>query len=383
MKLSSILKVGLAVLLVASLSGCTGNSSTSTTNTDSTASADGSTISIGSLGPLEGDYSVYGIAVNNGVDMAIKDYNEANGKDVKFVSYDTKGDATEAVNAYNKLVDEDHVTAIVGGTLSGESTAVGTASQASGIPIITPSGTAEDITLTGPNVFRGCYTDPYQAMTIATFAYDELQATTAAILYNTSDDYSKGLMESFTENFEEKGGTVVATEGYATGDVDFNTQLTKIAAEDVDVLFVPNYYKDDALIAKQAKALGIEAQIIGGDGWDGVLAVVEDPSDVEGVIFVNHYSPADEVVGELTARYKETYGVDANAFAVLAYDTTMCLLQAIDEAGSTDYDAIIDKIANISFDGVLGHMEFDENGDPIKDLSYVTIKDGQYVTYGE
>lgn len=383
MKLSNILKGGLAVLLAASMVGCTGTSDTSTTNNDASASSDSSTITIGSFGPLEGDYSVYGIAVNNGVDMAIKDYNEANGTDVKFVSYDTKGDATEAVNAFNKLVDEDKVTAIVGGTLSGESTAVGTASQASGIPIITPSGTAKDITLTGPNVFRGCYTDPYQAQTIATFAYDELGATTAAILYNTSDDYSKGLMENFKATFEEKGGTVVTTEGYATGDVDFNTQLTKIAAADADVLFVPNYYKDDALIAKQAKALGIDSTIIGGDGWDGVLAVVEDPADVEGAIFVNHYSPDDEVVSELTTRYKDTYGVDANAFAVLAYDTTMCLLQAIEEAGSTDSATIIEKLSGISFDGVLGHMEFDKNGDPIKDLSYITIKDGQYVTYGK
>ncbi|MCI5774820.1 MAG: ABC transporter substrate-binding protein [Erysipelotrichaceae bacterium] len=382
MKFSSFFKGGLAVLLAASMVGCTGSPDTSGTTT--TTSTDGATtITLGSFGPLEGDYSVYGIAVNNGVDMAIKDYNEANGANVKFASYDTKGDATEAINAFNKLVDEDKVTAIVGGTLSGESTAVATASQASGIPIITPSGTAKDITLAGPNVFRGCYTDPYQAKTIANFAYDDLGATTAAILYNTSDDYSKGLMENFTATFEEKGGKVVTTEGYATGDVDFNTQLTKIAAADADVLFVPNYYKDDALIAKQAKALGIESTIIGGDGWDGVLAVVENPADVEGVIFVNHYSPDDEVVSELTTRYKETYGVDANAFSVLAYDTTMCVLQAIEEAGSTDAATIIEKLSGISFDGILGHMEFDENGDPIKDLSYIQIKDGQYVTYGK
>lgn len=379
MKFTKLLKGGLVAAMVMSLAGCTGQDSPQTssqpTNVEGT--------KIGMIGPLEGDYSVYGLAVRNSTEMAIKDYNEKNGTDYVLVAYDSKGDATEAVNAYNKLVDEDKIIALVGGTMSGESTAIGTASQSKQTPMITPSGTSGNITLTGPNVFRGCYTDAYQAKVVGEFAADELKATKAAILYNTSDDYSKGLAENFTTSFEAKGGKVVVTEGYASGDVDFNTQLTKIAGADADVLFVPNYYKDDALIAKQAKALGIEATIIGGDGWDGVLDVVENPADVEGVIFVNHYSPDDTEVQELTARYKETYKMDANAFGVLAYDTTMLLLQAIDKAGSTDSQVIINEIANIKYEGILGKVEFDQNGDPIKDLSYIQIKDGQYVTYGK
>ena len=134
------------------------------------------------------------------------------------------------------------------------------------------------------------------------------------------------------------------------------------------------------IISKQAKALNITSTIVGGDGWDGVLSSVDNAADVEGAIFVNHYSPDNATIIELTDRYKSTYGVDANAFAVLSYDSTTMLLEVIDEVG-TDADAIIAGIAAKKYDGVLGHMEFDANGDPIKDLSYITIKDGAYVTY--
>lgn len=339
------------------------------------------TIKIGMIGPLEGDYSVYGTAVRNGADLAIKDYNEAHGTNYTLVAYDSKGDNTEAVNAYNKLVDEDEVLAIIGGTMSGESIAIASASQSLQTPIISPSATAADFTSIGSNIFRGCYTDPYQAKILAEFAYNTLGARTAAILYEQTD-YSQGITKTFTEVFESMGGKVTNSEGYSTGDVDFNTQLTKIAASDPDVLVLPNYYKDDGLISKQAKALGIESTIIGGDGWDGVLTTVEDPKDIEGAIFVNHYNPDDQKIIELSNRYKETYNVDINAFSILSYDTTTCLLQVIDQSGQ-DQAKIIENLANVQFDGVLGHMEFDENGDPIKDMSYVTIKDGKYAAYGE
>lgn len=371
--MKKIFSLMLVLLMFVSLSACSSSDDTGSTGGDSA-------IKIGTIGPLEGDYSVYGIAVRNGADMAIKDYNEAHGTSYTLVAYDSKGDSTEAVNAYNKLVDEDEITALVGATLSGESIAVASASQGIGTPIISPSATAADFTLVGSNVFRGCYTDPFQAQVVAEFAHDTLGAATAAILYETGSDYSKGLTDTFTKTFEGLGGSVVITEGYNTGDVDFNTQLTKIQAAGADVLFVPNYYKDDALISKQAKALNITSTIVGGDGWDGVLSSVDNAADVEGAIFVNHYSPDNATIIELTDRYKSTYGVDANAFAVLSYDSTTMLLEVIDEVG-TDADAIIAGIAAKKYDGVLGHMEFDANGDPIKDLSYITIKDGAYVTY--
>lgn len=372
--MNNMKKIGVLLVLTMFLSlvGCSGQDATKPDSSK-----------IGMVGPFEGDLSVYGIAVRNGADMAIKDFNEAYGTDYELIAYDTKGDNTQAVHSYNKLVDEDEVIAIVGGVVSGESIAIASASQSNQTVIISPSATAEGFATIGPNIFRGCYTDPYQAKVVAEFCYDTLGAKTAAILYNTGSDYSKGLTEGYTKAFEDKGGKVVIAEGYADGDVDFNTQLTKIAATNPDVFFVPNYYQDDALISKQAKDAGIKSIIVGGDGWDGILSSVENPEVVEDVIFVNHYSPDDQVVMQLAKRYYDTYGVEVNSFGVSAYDTTTCLLKAIEEAESHDSQAIIDVLNNIKFDGVLGHMEFDENGEPIKDLSYITIKDGAYVTYAK
>lgn len=386
MKFKQLVKSGLVLGLAATLVACSSDNGTDTPTTNGGSTGGNSdTIVIGSMGPYEGEYSVYGTAVKNGIDLAIQEFNEGGGKlldkTVKLVSYDTKGDATEATNSYNKLVDSDGAVAIVGPVLSGESTAVGSASQGIGTPILSPSATALAFTETGPNVFRGCFTDPIQARMMGEFAVDTLGAKTAAIIYNTGADYSEGLTENFKVAFEEKGGKVVEVQGYSNGDKDFNTQLTTIKNANVDVLYIPNYYQDNALIAKQARALGIEATFIGGDGWDGVLSVVEDASAVEGTIFCNHYSPDDEAIIAWAEAYKAKYGVDATSFSYLGYDCAKLMIQAIQEAGTTDPQAIVDALKNISFDGVLGHLEFDENGDPIKDLAYITIKDGKYTTY--
>lgn len=385
MNFKKLVKSGLVLGLAASMAACSSEPGQSAGTAGEGANTDA--IVIGAIGPYEGDTSVYGNAVKNGIDLAITEFNEAGnsllGKTVKLVAYDSKGDSTEATNAYNKLVDSDKATAIVGAVLSGESTAIGTASQGVGTPILSPSATALAFTETGANVFRGCFTDPYQAKMMGEFAFDTLGAKTAGVIYDTGADYSEGLMENFKTAFEGKGGEVLTVEGYSTGDTDFNTQLTKIKESNVDVLYIPNYYKDIALITKQARALGIEAQFIGGDGWDGVLSVSDDPTVLEGAIFCNHYSPDDEAIVAWAEAYKAKYGVDATAFAFLGYDCAKLMLQAIEEAGSTDPQAIVDALNNISFDGILGHLEFDENGDPIKDLAYITIKDGKYTSFAE
>ncbi|MFV0480327.1 MAG: ABC transporter substrate-binding protein [Anaerorhabdus sp.] len=370
--MKKMMKLMVALLVVASLVGCS----------SSTASDDA--VVIGTMGPYEGEYSVYGLAVRNGVELAIQEANEAGGilgKEIKLISYDTKGDVTEATNSYFKLVDNDGAVAIVGGTLSGESIAIGEASQGIGTPIISPSATALSFTLTGSNVFRGAFTDPFQAQQMGEFAKQELGAQTAAIIYDSGSDYSEGLMDSFKAEFEAQGGEVLLVEAYASQDKDFNTQLTKILAANPDVLFVPNYYQDNVLIAKQARDLGITATLLGGDGWDGVLSVAEDASSLEGAIFCNHYSPDDTSIVEWATQYKETYGTDPTAFSYLAYDSTKIMLQSIVDANSTDSEAIVNALQAMQFEGILGHIEFDENGDPIKDLGYIIIRDGVYTSY--
>lgn len=369
--MKKMVKFGFALILVFSMVACNASS-----NKDE--------IVIGAIGPYEGEYSVYGLAVRNGIDMAVNEMNENGGvlgKQVKLIAYDSKGDVTEATNSYFKLVDNDGAVAIVGATLSGESIAIGNASQGIGTPILSPSATALAFTETGDNVFRGAFTDPFQAKQMGIFAKQRLKAQTAAIIYDAGSDYSEGLMENFKDEFETQGGSVVLVEAYASQDKDFNTQLTKIAAENPDVLFIPNYYKDNILIAKQARDLGITATFLGGDGWDGVLSTTEDIAALEGAIFCNHYSPEDTSIIEWAESYKEIYGEEPTAFSYLGYDSANIVFQAISEADSTDAETINKVLKDIQFDGILGHVEFDEKGDPIKDLAYIVIKDGQYTSY--
>ena len=392
MKVKNLLKGVIALAVVMSMAACTsggttpsGGESSSSDETGYVPAGDMTSYKIGSYGPTTGDYKVYGLAVTNAAVLAVEDWNAEHGTSISVVVEDTQGDPTEAMNVYNKFKTNDKVAAIIGGTLSGESTAVAQATQEDiRIPMVSPSATAAAFTdTTDINVFRACYTDPQQAALVADFAIDTLGATTAAIIYNGDDDYSVGLEASFKAEFEAKGGTVVASEVFATEDTDYTTQLTKIAANDIDVLFVPNYYEADTRISSQARQVGITAQLLGCDGWDGVLSVANDAdlAALEGAIFINQYSPDMESVQDIMTRYKEKFGEDINSFGINSYDATMMVLEAIEEAGSLDIDAISAAIANANHSGILGQLSFDSNGDPIKTPVYVTIQNGAYVSY--
>lgn len=374
--MKKLFKCMFAILVAMSLTACS-NSGDGTTEQDS--------IKIGLIGPLEGSAAIYGTAVYNGAQLAIDDFNEKGtllGKKVELVAYDSKAEQVEAVNAFNKLVDQDKVAAIVGAVTSGESVAIATASQSVGIPIMSPSATVDSFTKIGDNIFRGCYTDPYQAKVLGEYAYDTLGLRSIAIIYNAGSDYSIGLTENFRTAFVAKGGTIVAEEAYAKDDKDFNTQLTKIKNTNPDGIVIPDYYETISLVASQARAMGIESLLLGGDGWDGILSMKNiDTTALEGSVFVNHYSPEDPLIQTWATRYKEKYGIEPNAFAFLAYDTTNVILQAITEAESTDYAKVNEKLKSIQFEGVLGHLEFDENGETVKDVGYVTIKNGAYATH--
>ena len=368
--------VMIAVCLAVSFTGCGKN------NTD--------TIKIGFIGPLTGDVAVYGISARNGAKMYISELNAAggiNGKQIEFIELDDKGDPTEAINAYNRLVANDEVVAIIGAVTSDPTKTVAQASQADGIPIITPTATHPDITLNyGKNIFRSCFLDPFQGSTMAKFVYDKLSAKTAAIIYQTTDSYSTGLMQSFTETAKEVGLTIVATEGYSKGDVDFKSQLTNIKEMNPDVLFVPDYYNNVYLIASQAKEIGLEATLIGVDGTDGVLQLDgADYTVFNGMYFANHYSTEDEseLVQNFLKGYEKEYGTTPNAFATLGYDAAMILCAAIDtvnKAGTEITNSaecwaeIIEALKATDLECVTGHITYDENSDPIKSCAIITVK---------
>jgi len=250
------------------------------------------------------------------------------------------------------------------------------------MPMITATATHPDVTKKGSNVVRACFLDPYQGQIMAQFAADNLGVKTAAIIYNTSDDYSSGLKDSFTQYANEFGLTIVATEGYGADDKDFKTQLTKIQAQKPDVLFVPDYYEKASLIATQAREIGYDNPLLGVDGWDGVLAVLDEANYgvVEGCYFSNHYSVDDTtpVVANFIKNYTDKYGEAPTAFSALGYDAIYMLKAALENAKSLSKEDIIAALKVVEIDGVTGHISLDEEGNPIKVVSIVEIKDGKY-----
>ena len=379
--LSLVLALALSFSMLGMLSACGDQTSEPTDS-----------IKIGVITPLTGDVAVYGIAVQNAVQLYTDKINEAggiNGKQVDLIIYDDKGSATEALNAYNRLVSSDKVVAIIGPTTSDPTFGVAQNSVEDNIPCITGTATHPDVTTYGNNFFRACYTDPTQGGTVANFAKDELNATTAAIIYNSSDPYSTGLKDAFEATAEENGLTIVATEGYSKGDQDFNAQLTTIMNRDPDVLFIPDYYNNAYMICTQARRAGFTGTFLGVDGTDGVLEIEgADVSVFEGMCYPNHYfsGDPDELVQTFCSDYEAAYGRVPNALAAVGYDAAMILYDSIAraEAAGTTIDnspearqAIIDAMEQTDLDCVTGHITFDENHNPIKPVTIIEIVNGQ------
>lgn len=344
----------------------------------------GNTIRIGGLGPLTGPVAIYGVTATNGTKLAFEEINKNNGilgKQVEFILLDEKGDPTEAITAYNKLVDGE-IVALIGDITSKPTLAVAEIAAEDKIPMITPTGTQFNITEAGSNIFRVCFTDPYQGVILAKFAKEKINAKTVAVLLNNSSDYSDGVAKAFIEESEKLGLKVVAKEGYGEGDKDFRPQLTKIARKNPDVLLVPDYYEQVALISTQAREVGIKSQFIGPDGWDGVSKSLDKTSyaAIEGSYFTNHYSLEDKnpKVQNFFEAYRKKFNEDPSAFSALAYDAAYLLKEAIEKAGTTEKEAVVKALKNSNFIGVTGQLKFDEKNNPIKDVTILKIKDGKY-----
>lgn len=349
------------------------------------------TIKIGAFGPYSGDTAMYGEAAKNGIQLAADEINEnggIDGKKIEIISYDTKGDTTEAVSAYNRLVNEDGVVAIVGGVLSGESLAVKDAAKEDNMPMVAPTATADEVTTDAPNSFRICFLDEYQGIAAARYATssDGINGKTAAMMVSKGDAYSEGLAAAFKETFEALGGSVVDTENYASTDKDYSAQLTKIKSAGVDVVYLPDYYNVVGPILQKAQEMGITAKFIGGDGWDSVQKDYADAA--AGNYFTNHYAADNqaEIVQSFLSAYQSAYNDTPNSFAALGYDALNAVAEAITNAGSTERQDIIDALGSLEVNGVTGSFTFDENGNPKgKEISIIQVDNGElkYVTSEE
>lgn len=336
---------------------------------------------------MTGSAASYGNSVKQGGEIAIQEINAAGGVTVGDKIYTLKlefadDEATEdkAIQAYNSLMDKN-INALMGTVTSGACLAIIDLTAQDGILQITPSSSALDCTKNS-NGFRICFTDPLQGETMADFAVNEKGYKNIAVIYNSSDDYSTGVRDSFEEKVAEFGGKIVASEAFVTDDVDFNTQLTKIKGTDADVIFVPAYYQEATYIAKQAKELGMELPFLGSDGWDGVLGTVTDTSTVEGAIFLSPFFVADtdEKIVSFVKAYEEAYGATPDQFAADAYDTVYAMKAAMEKAGSIESEALIAAMPEIEIAGLTGTtgITFTAEGEPNKEAKFIEIKNGEY-----
>lgn len=377
-KLLSVLAAG--AMFMSALTGCGGASK----------GADGDTIKVGGLLEMTGGSASFGISGKNGIDLALKKINEKGvlgGKKLSLVVADTKSEASEATNGMQKLISQDKVVAVIGPNQSSAVIASGAINNGAKVVDITPMGTNPDVTVdpktkqVKPYSFRTCFIDPFQGTVMASFASNELKVKRAAIYIDNTSDYAKGLAQFFKENFVKNGAQVVIEEAYLQKDTDFKSTLTKIKAAKPDFIYIPGYYQEVGLIVKQAREMGITVPMAGGDGWDSAkLPEIAGKAALENTFFSSLYSPDDtsDLNKEFVAEYKKAYNTNPDVFAALAYDSTLLVAKAIEDAGSADPAKIGEAMAKIKgFKGVSGEVTFNEQHNPIKSAVIIEHKDGK------
>lgn len=341
------------------------------------------TVKFGVIGPLTGDYSFYGTSVENGANLAAAEINADGGVlglDLEIIAYDSKGEVVDGVNAYNRLIQEDEVDAIIGGTFSGVTLAFKDLAVADGVPVLSPTATNPDVTLDAANMFRACYTDSYQGTVAALFTIEDLDATKAAVYYNIDDAYSEGLALAFIAAYEDAELTV-DDYTFGSGTDDYSATLTTIKNGDYDVVFVPAYVAEVGAILTQADSLDFgDTVFVGGDGWDGIEA--NYAAVAEGYYFGNHYAKTDPAqnVQDFVTNYEATYGEAPSALAALAYDAVYAMALAMENAGTTDYADVVAALQALEYaDAVTGAIKFDANGDPVKAITIIQVVSGEHV----
>ncbi|MDP4146280.1 MAG: ABC transporter substrate-binding protein [Bacillota bacterium] len=339
-----------------------------------------SEIKIGAVLPLTGDVSAMGQSCKNAIQMAASEVNDKggiNGKKVTFVFEDDENKPPNAANVTQKLIDEEKVVGIVGSYSSKCDISMGPIATQNKIPMV-GLGTNPKVTVDGGEyVFRASFNDTFQGTTLAKVATEDLHAKTAAMLYDVGNDYCKGLSQYFKENFEKLGGKVIASETYNVGEQDFNAQLTKIKGLNPDVILLPDYYNTVGVIAKQARALGIKATLIGGDGWDSPDLFKIAGDAVNGSYFSNFFS-ADDTSPEVVAyrkAYEAKYKEVPDAISGMAYNAAKIMMNAIQKAGSTDGDKIQKALQDTDYVGVAGRIKYDKNRDAVMSAVVVKIED--------
>ena len=339
---------------------------------------------VGEYGSLTGSEATFGQSTHNGILIALDELNAAggvNGRKVRLVTEDDQSKAEEAANAVTKLISSDNVLAILGEVASSNSLAAAPICQSNKIPMITPSSTYPGITKVGDYISRMCFIDTYQGPVMAQYLANTLHVKRAAILTDIRSDYSRGLGDAFVETFTSLGGEIVARGSYAKGDSDFRSQLTTIKATNPEILFVPGYYNDVGQIAIQARDLGMQQPLVGGDGWESPKLLEIGGAALEGCYYSNHYHSEDPApaVRNFVTKYEARYGARPDSLAALGYDAMRVLGEAMKRAPKLDSASIRDEVAKTrNFPGVTGVITLGDDRNPIgKKLVIEEIRGGK------
>lgn len=378
------------ILAFAAMIGCTKKSDQNAAGgNDAAKTAAANEILVGEFGSFTGSEATFGISTSNGIKMALEEVNKAGGvkgKQIKLISIDNQGKAEESATAVSRLITQNNVIAVIGEVASSRSLAAAPIAQQNKIPMISPSSTNPKVTEVGDYIFRVCFIDPFQGTVMAKFASENLKAKKVAILRDVKSDYSVGLADYFIKKFKELGGEVVSDQSYQAGEMDFKAQLTQIKGAKPDAIFVPGYYTEVGLIARQARQLGIQAPLMGGDGWDSSKLFEIGGTAINGNYFSNHYTTesTDPVVVDFIKKYKEKYnGETPDGLAALGYDAAKILVEAMNRASEIKPQSIRDELAKTKdFVGVTGRITIDGNRNASKPAVVVKV-DGttnRYVT---
>ncbi|MBI4928390.1 MAG: ABC transporter substrate-binding protein [Anaerolineae bacterium] len=347
------------------------------------AAGSGDKIKIAILAPLSGPVPTFGVSTRDGALLAIEEANAKGGvlgKQIEAVVADSQCTPDPAVNAINKVYEQDKVHYVVGEVCSSASIPISEIAEKNKIVMISPTSTNPTVTLNADGstkkfVFRACFIDPFQGTVMAKFAMDK-GFKTAFIMFDQGNDYVRGLAEFFEKAFTEAGGTIVGKESYTKTDTDFSAILTKVADSKAEVLFVPDYYNIINLVGAQAKEKGVTAVMMGGDGWDSADL---DLSAADGGFYSNHYSPEDTrpIVQEWVANYQKKYNSVPDALATLGYDATSLMIAAIAKAGEDDPTKVAEAMAGLEYEAVSGKITFDAQHNPIKSAVVLSVSGGK------
>ncbi len=377
-----LFKALIAVTIISTLS-CTKSA-----DTGADKAAESNTLMIGEYGSMTGAAATFGQGTHHGIQLAFEEQNKLGGikgKQLELFVEDDEGKPETANAVVTRLITQRKVLAVLGEVASSNTLAAAPTAQQYKIPMISPSSTNPKVTEVGNYIFRVCFIDPFQGTVMAKFAYENLKAKRVAVLRDVKSDYSVGLAKYFQETFTKMGGTIVVEQNYQAGEMDFKSQLTEIKNKKPDAIFIPGYYTDVGLIARQARQLDIKVPLLGGDGWDSAKLFEIGKEAINGSYFSNHYTTesTDPMVQDFIKNYKARFNNETpDGLAALGYDSAKILIEAMKKSDLTS-KSIRDQIALIKdYKAVTGKITINAQRNAEKSAVVVKV-DGpvnRYVT---